>query len=182
MRVHLTGDGNSIAKWSSAPDAVVADILAGNKERARLYLLQKKRDALNKTTEKLTSGSDVSHVTSSLKQSTIPATLQTGSEQMADASLACAFYATSIHFPVIENNYFKEDISVIAKAGPGYKSPGRVALSEKLLTAEVANVSYKLDSFKVQLSTTGGTLVSDGWTNVQNRSLINFLVVRLLGT
>ncbi len=176
IRVHLTGDGNSVGKCASAPDAVVAEMLAGNKERARLDVLKKKRDALDKATISKTPAS-CSGAASSLKQSTIPAALQTGSKQMADAALARAFYANGIPFSVIENKYFKEAISAVAKVGPGYKPPGRQVISEKLLTDEVATVSNKLDNFKAQLSTTGGTLVSDGWTNVQNRAIINFLVV-----
>jgi len=44
IRVHLTGEGNSIAKCASAPDAVVAEMMECNKERVRLELLKKKRD------------------------------------------------------------------------------------------------------------------------------------------
>lgn len=115
--------------------------------------------------------------TSIKRQTTITAALQSGSKQVTDAALARAFYANGIPFSIIENKYFKEAIAAVAKAGPGYKPPGRQAISEALLANEVANVSCKLDSFKAQLSTTGGTLVSDGWTNVQNRAIINFLLV-----
>lgn len=103
--------------------------------------------------------------------------MQTGSKQAADAALARAFYANGIPFSVIENKYFKEAIAAVVKVGPGYRPPGRRAISEGLLANEVVNVSCKLDSFKAQLSITGATLVSDGWTNVQNRAIINFLLV-----
>ena len=41
IRVHLTGEGNSIAKCASAPDAVVAEMMECNKERVRLELSKK---------------------------------------------------------------------------------------------------------------------------------------------
>ena len=50
-------------------------------------------------------------------------------------------------------------------------------VSGKLLCSEVAKVDAKLAEFKNQLSTTGGTLASDGWSNIQNRPVINCLLV-----
>jgi len=57
---------------------------------------------------------------------------------MADAAHARAFYVNDIPFSVIENKYFKDAISAVAKDAPGYKPPGRQVISEKLLTDEVA--------------------------------------------
>ena len=50
-------------------------------------------------------------------------------------------------------------------------------VSGKLLCSEVAKVDAKLAEFKNQLSTTGGTLASDGWSNIQNHPVINCLLV-----
>lgn len=41
----------------------------------------------------------------------------------------------------------------------------------------MASVDDKLSEFKAQMAVTGATLVSDGWTDVQNRPIINFLAV-----
>jgi hypothetical protein len=41
----LTGDGTAIAKCRKAPDWVVAEIAAANKERVRADQLRKKKDA-----------------------------------------------------------------------------------------------------------------------------------------
>ena len=75
------------------------------------------------------------------------------------------FYSTGIPLSVIESQYCKEAFSAVAKCGPSYKLPTRKALSGNLL------------QFKTQMASTGATLVSDGWTNVQNRSILNFLAV-----
>ena len=39
------------------------------------------------------------------------------------------------------------------------------------------SVDSKLSEFKIQRSVTGTTQVSDRWTNIQNRAIINFLVL-----
>ena len=39
-------------------------------------------------------------------------------------------------------------------------------------------VDSKLSEFKIQMSVNGTTQVRDGWTNTQNRAIINFLVLR----
>ena len=90
--------------------------------------------------------------TSIKRQTTITAALQIGSKQVTDAALARAFYANGIPFSIIENKYFKEAIAAVAKVGPGYKPPGRQAISEALLANEVANVSCKLDMSASRLS------------------------------
>jgi len=159
IRTHLAGDGTSVGKCESAPDSVIAEMLAANKERLRLDALKKKKNLLDKATKTPATGSkDVP----SLKQSSITSTLHIGSKQLADAAVARAFYANGIPFAVIENKYFKEAVHAISQAGPGYKAPGRQPISDKLLTEEFAQVDGKLGDFKGQLVISGGTLVSDG--------------------
>ena len=46
-----------------------------------------------------------------------------------------------------------------------------------LMDAQVADVELKLTGYKQDTAVTGVTLVSDGWSNVQNRPIINFLAV-----
>ena len=71
----------------------------------------------------------------------------------------------------------KEAVSAVTKCGASYKLPSRAALSGKLLNEAVTDGDKKLSEFKTQMSVTGATLVSDGWTNVQNRPIINYLAV-----
>lgn len=106
---------------------------------------------------------------------------QTGSKQNADAAMARAFYACGIIFSLIESKYFKEAIHAVAATGQRYKSPSSSAVAGRLLSDEVANVGRKLYEFKANLVCTGCTLVSDGWTNVQNRQIKNFLFVSAQG-
>jgi len=46
-------------------------------------------------------------------------------------------------------------------------------LSGKLLQEAVGEADKNLKEFKTQMCVTGATLISDGWTNVQNRPIIN---------
>ena len=56
-------------------------------------------------------------------------------------------------------------------------SPGRKLLSTTLLLQEKEDVSRRVDHIEFNMSVHGATLVSDGWTSVQNRPIINFLLV-----
>lgn len=68
-------------------------------------------------------------------------------------------------------------MSSVTKCGVGYKPSSRFDIAGRLLTAAVSNVDSKLAEFKTQASITGGTLTSDGWSNIQNRPVINCLLV-----
>ena len=81
------------------------------------------------------------------------------------------FYSSGIPFSIIESKYCKQAFLVVAKCSSSYKLPTRAALSGNLLQNAVASVDDKLAKFKMQMALTGATLVSDGWSNVQNRGL-----------
>ena len=78
-------------------------------------------------------------------------------------------------FSIFGNKYLTEAFSTVTTCG--YKLPDRKALSGDLLQNTVSSVDSKLSEFKVQMSVTGTTLVSDRWRNIQNRPIINFLAV-----
>jgi len=78
---------------------------------------------------------------------------------------------------VAESQYFKDALSSVIKCGAGYKPPSRFDIAGRLLSAEVSSVDSKLAEFKKQVAITGGTLTSDGWSNIQNRPVINCLLV-----
>ena len=115
IRTHLAGDGTAIAKCSKAPDAVVAEMLAANKERVRADHLKKKKESLDKATKTPSvSGCRTDTDGTSKKQTTIIAALQCGSKQLTDAAVARAFYANGIPFSIVDNKYFRDAIHLIA--------------------------------------------------------------------
>ena len=115
IRTHLAGDGTAIAKCSKAPEAVVAEMLAANKERLRVDHLKKKKESLDKAT-KTPSVSGWCADGAPKKQTTVIAALQCGSKQATDAVVARAFYANGIPFSIIDNKYFRDAIHAIAQA------------------------------------------------------------------
>lgn len=120
-----------------------------------------------------TSGATTSYTQVSLKQMN-----QKASKEEVDQKIARAFFACGIPFSVVENPLFKEAVSAVASYGPGYKLPSDTTMRTTLLNKEYETVKQSVnESVLENVNLTGGTLVSDGWSNVQNRSLINYLFV-----
>ena len=173
IRGHL-GGSSAIKKCENVPESVSRQISVEEEERIRSKALKRKRNALDIASE---CGSKPLFV-----QPTFPAMLENASQQQADAALARFFYVNGIPFAAADSKYFKEALRAVSLFGPNYKPPGREELSETLLQEEVCDVTKKLEKFKNQMSSTGGTLVIDGWTSVQNRSIINLLLVTAEGS
>lgn len=71
--------------------------------------------------------------------------------------------------------------SVIA-AGKGFTGPSMHELRGSLLHKEVMSIHEYLQGFKESWATTGCTIMSDGWTDIMNRTIVNFLVSCPQGT
>lgn len=97
--------------------------------------------------------------------------------RQADAAVARCFYANAIPFNIARSPYFLAAVRLIAAAGPGYKPPNSEALRTTLLDAEYTRVQKRVRVTLVGVAETGGTWVSDGWSNVANLPLINFMFV-----
>ena len=85
--------------------------------------------------------------------------------------VAHAFYATGIPLATIENSFF---IEALRKLNPEYQLPSRKILSTTLLQKEYKQVST---SIKNQVKNANYVcLISDGWTNIHQESIVNFMV------
>lgn len=73
-------------------------------------------------------------------------------------------------------------IDAVAVAGPGFKAPTSESLRTDLLLESVEDVMLVLAEFRSSWVETGCTIMSDGWTDQRNRTLINFLVSCSAGT
>lgn len=88
-----------------------------------------------------------------------------------DIKLARAFYASGIPLATIENPFF---IQALHKINPKYNPPSRKTLSTNLLEKEYKEVFANV---KQQIKNTNYVcLISDGWTNIHQESIINFMV------
>ena len=96
-------------------------------------------------------------------------------------SLADLFYTSSIPFNVARNPLFCTTIQKVAEFGKGYIPPPSEALRTTLLERSKDRVTDKLVVVKASGKATGCTLLSDGWSDICQRPLINVLVACLEG-
>jgi Protein of unknown function (DUF 659)/BED zinc finger len=88
-----------------------------------------------------------------------------------DTKLARAFYASGIPLATIENPFV---IEALHKINPNYHLPSRKVLSTNLLEKEYKAVSANI---KQQIKNANYTcLISDGWTNIHQEPIINFMI------
>ena len=67
-------------------------------------------------------------------------------------------------------------IDAVAICGPGFKAPTEVELSRYLLDEMVKDMRVDLEENRKEWIAKGCTIMTNGWTNRRNRTLLNFLV------
>ena len=88
-----------------------------------------------------------------------------------DTAIARAFYASGIPLATIENPFI---IQALHKINPEYHPPSRKSLSTTLLEKEYKQVSADM---KQQIKNSNYIcLTSDGWTNIHQQPIINFMI------
>jgi hypothetical protein len=110
-------------------------------------------------------------------QTSISTAFSRQDKELTDSAVARLFYANGISFNVAKSPYFKKMVQALKCAPAGYKPPGISPLRDTLLDKETERVKRQLLPFTNSLETTGCTVTGDGWSNVQNRPLLNFLQV-----
>eukprot|EP01018_Ginkgo_biloba_P036986 Gb_28158 [translate_table: standard] len=86
------------------------------------------------------------------------------------------FYANGIPFNVAISPYFRNMIQQALEFGKGYKPPSCEALRTTILQRSKERLTNRLESIKETWKHTGCTIISDGWSNMKHRPLINVLV------
>ncbi|XP_057999043.1 uncharacterized protein LOC110673033 [Hevea brasiliensis] len=95
-----------------------------------------------------------------------------------DAEIARMFYTGGLPFNFARNPYYVSSYSFAANhVLGGYVPPGYNKLRTTLLQQEKANVERLLEPIKSTWLEKGVSIVSDGWSDLQRRPLINFMVV-----
>jgi hypothetical protein len=97
-------------------------------------------------------------------------------KQEVDDVVAEFFYACAIPFNVARSPYFKNAFKKAIDFGKGYVTPGSEALRTTLLSKTKDRVTNKLDDIRQSWKHTGCTILSDGWSDLCHRPLINVLV------
>ncbi|XP_048491084.1 uncharacterized protein LOC104901267 [Beta vulgaris subsp. vulgaris] len=96
--------------------------------------------------------------------------------------IARFFYTSAIPFNAVNNPEFVIMVQKIAKFGIGLKPPSYHEIRVKYLNKEVSNVMDMLEEYREEWKKTGCTIMSDGWSDRQRRSICNFLVNSPKGT
>lgn len=94
----------------------------------------------------------------------------------ARKAIANFWYYSDIPFHCARSPYWQAMIDAVAIAGPGFKAPTSESLRTNLLLESVEDVMLVLAEFRSSWVETRCTIISDGWTDQRNRTLINFLV------
>ena len=88
-----------------------------------------------------------------------------------DTAIARAFYTSGIPLATIENPFI---IQALHKINPEYQPPSRKSLSTTLLEKEYKQVSADIN--KQIKNSNYICLTSDGWTNIHQQPIINFMI------
>ncbi|XP_054816852.1 uncharacterized protein LOC129316449 [Prosopis cineraria] len=99
-------------------------------------------------------------------------------EAQYNAKMAIAEWAiiNCISFNALDCPSFQKAIDAIASIGPGFKAPNAYEFRVNLLTDWKKECQLLIESHRAKWKNTGCTLMADGWTDVRQRTLINFLV------
>jgi hypothetical protein len=107
--------------------------------------------------------------------------LDQGCRDDVDAKIFRFLYACGIPFNVLRSPYWHEMVQAINGAPKGYKNPGYDKAKTLGLDRERAKIQGVVGKFTNDWSWHGVSIVSDGWTNVKGRPLINILGVSTSG-
>lgn len=96
--------------------------------------------------------------------------------------IARLFYQAGIPFNVACLDAFKVAVEAIGQYGPGLKPPSYHELRVPLLKKELDFTNLLLKNHKEEWEKHACSLMSDAWTDIKGRSIINFLVNSPAGT
>lgn len=92
------------------------------------------------------------------------------------------FYLGAKPFQIFKDPYFIDYVNYVANSCLSGNIPQSYnRLRDSLLVQVRSNIENLMDVFKRSLDATRVSIVSDGWTNVQRRPLINFMAVLTCG-
>eukprot|EP00253_Pinus_taeda_P032254 PITA_32254 len=97
-------------------------------------------------------------------------------------AIANFWYYFDIPFHCARSPYWQAMVHAVVVASPGFKAPTSESLRIDLLLESVEDVMLVLADFRSSWVETGCTIMSDGWTDQRNRTLIDFLVSCPAGT
>ena len=116
--------------------------------------------------------------TSKARQATLVQSFRATALDEAQLAVAKAIYFTGSSLSMVNQDAWKTAWKKIGEFGPGFTPPTYNHMRNKLL--EKCYLQTKENVERLIINTTdqsGCTIVSDGWSNVQRRPLINIMLV-----
>ncbi|XP_049935506.1 uncharacterized protein LOC116258805 isoform X2 [Nymphaea colorata] len=111
-------------------------------------------------------------------QSTIETYFNSCGRAELDRMIGKFFFSSGIPFSVAENPYWKKFVTALANSKlSGYVPPSPERLRTSLLKDEKDAIEQNLARKKFKWNTTGVSIVSDGWINIQRHPSINFIAI-----
>jgi Protein of unknown function (DUF 659)/hAT family C-terminal dimerisation region len=167
---------NGVTRCEKVPEDVVTSLTkAENKKLAETSEVARKRSIDAKFSSATLRGEGS---TSDAKQLKITTMCSKRLKSDVDEAVARMCYSTGVSFNVVNNKHFREMCQKIGEYGPSYQVPSDYPIRTTLLEKEYSKVCRRIDQFHSDhLTRTGGTIVSDGWSDAQRRPLLNFLLV-----
>ncbi|KAM0918616.1 hypothetical protein ACQ4PT_008738 [Festuca glaucescens] len=117
-----------------------------------------------------------------LKQQNINEALNKERTQQTARYVARWMYTHAIPFNAIDNDEFVEMVEAIGCFGPGFKPPSPYDLRETLLKAEYARTQSFLKDREEDKLKNGCTIMTDAWTDMKRRSIMNLCTNTSEGT
>lgn len=179
IRAHILGNNPSLGvtackateEHAEAHKAAAAALVAIQNTAEQAQFRKRKASKLE------SHASSTAAASSSGRQSTIPESVQKMDRAGTDRAVAAMWYANGLAFNVARNAYTRAAFKAVHEAGPGYTLPTSEALRTSLLDSAFSHIQTMLQPARNDRNSFGCTITGDGWTNIQNRSLFNFLVV-----
>ncbi|CAN1309863.1 hypothetical protein LINPERPRIM_LOCUS27838 [Linum perenne] len=100
----------------------------------------------------------------------------------AELLICCLTYIVAVAFNAIDNDEFKQMVEAIGKFGPGLKPPSQHDLRESLLKSEFERTKTLLDEHNEEKEKHGCSLMTDAWTDMKRRSIMNVVTHCAEGT
>ena len=94
----------------------------------------------------------------------------------ADDAIADFFMANGISFNATRSPYYKDMVQKIIAAGTGYAPPGYNKMRTSLLDRGVTRMHGLMEDLKQSWVQSGCSIFMDGWTDIQQRPLLNVIV------
>lgn len=168
IRAHLLGwSGCGVRACTSCPEPVKQKFEELEKAKKEAQFRKRKLDQLDRAT----SGAASTH-----KQSSLHASFRKQDRSAVDQLWGRAFFGNGLPFRFANDPYFKDAVKATAAFGESYTAPPS---ADKLRTTilQQERELKGLEAYKEQVSFSGATITSDGWSDVRRRPLLNLLVV-----